>query len=65
MGENFDSLLSALVDEDKIVYEELLALLADAPCAEEDEELSLLQQMVKDSRRYREWFHCVQKQTDR
>lgn len=65
MGENFDSLLSALVDEDKIVYEELLALLADAPCSEENEELSLLQQMVKDNRRYREWFNCVQKKTNR
>lgn len=61
-GENFERLLSALVDQDQIVYEELLSLLADAPCAEEDDELVLLQQMVKDSRRYREWFHCVQKE---
>ncbi|MDE0087723.1 MAG: MarR family transcriptional regulator, partial [Candidatus Poribacteria bacterium] len=47
-GEDFDRLLSALVDEDKVVYEELLALLDDAPCEEEDEELVLLQQILQD-----------------
>ena len=60
-GENFDRLLSALVNEDQIVYEELLTLLDDAPCEEEDEEFVLLQQMLKDSDRYRRWFRCVHK----
>lgn len=64
-GENFDRLLSALVDEDKVVYEELLALLDDAPCAEEDEELVILQQMLKDSHRYKRWFRSVHKQENR
>ena len=64
-GENFDRLLSALVDEDKVVYEELLALLDDPPCAEEDEELVLLQQMLQDSRRYKRWFRSVHKQKNR
>ena len=63
-GENFDRLLSALVDEDQIVYEELLNLLDDAPFAEDDEELVLLQQMLQDSHRYRRWFRCVHKQTN-
>ena len=63
-GENFDRLLSALVDEDQIVYEELLTLLDDAPCAEDDEELALLQQMLQDSHRYRKWFRSVHKQTN-
>ncbi len=64
-GENFDRLLSALVDEDKVVYEELLALLDDAPCEEEDEELVLLQQMLQDSHRYKRWFRSVHKQKNR
>ncbi|MDE0635089.1 MAG: MarR family transcriptional regulator [Candidatus Poribacteria bacterium] len=64
-GENFDKLLSALVDEDKAVYEELLALLDDAPCAEEDEELVILQQMLQDSHRYKRWFRSVHKQKNR
>ena len=61
-GENFDTLLSSLVDEDKVVYEELLALLDNAPCADEDEELVLLQQMLQDTHRYKRWFRNVQKQ---
>ena len=61
-GEHFEKLLSSLVDEDKIVYEELLALLDDAPCSEDDEELAILQQMLKDSHRYKKWFHRVHKQ---
>ncbi len=64
-GENFDRLLSALVDEDKVVYEELLSLLDDAPCEEEDEELVLLQQMLQDSHRYKRWFRSVHKQKNR
>ena len=64
-GEDFDRLLSALVDEDKVVYEELLALLDDAPCEEEDEELVLLQQMLQDSQRYKRWFRSVHKQKNR
>ena len=64
-GENFDRLLSALVDEDKVVFEELLALLDDAPCEEEDEELVLLQQMLQDSQRYKRWFRSVHKQKNR
>ncbi|MDE0314848.1 MAG: MarR family transcriptional regulator [Candidatus Poribacteria bacterium] len=64
-GENFDRLLSALVDEDKVVYEELLSLLDDAPCEEEDEELVLLQQMLQDSQRYKRWFRSVHKQKNR
>lgn len=64
-GENFDRLLSALVDEDKVVYEELLALLDDAPCEEEDDELVLLQQMLQDSHRYKRWFRSVHKQKNR
>ncbi len=64
-GENFDRLLSALIDEDKVVYEELLALLDDAPCEEEDEELALLQQMLQDSHRYKRWFRSVHKQKNR
>jgi len=63
-GENFEMLLSVLVREDRVVYEELLALLDTAPCAENDEDLALLQQMVQDSRRYRRWFHSVHKQTN-
>ncbi len=64
-GENFDKLLSALIDEDKVVYEALLALLDDAPCAEEDEELVILQQMLQDSHRYKRWFRSVHKQKNR
>lgn len=64
-GEDFDRLLSALIDEDKVVYEELLALLDDAPCEEEDEELVLLQQMLQDSQRYKRWFRSVHKQKNR
>lgn len=63
-GENFKALLSTLVHEDRVVYEELLALLEAAPCAEEDEELRLLQQMVQDNQRYRRWFRSVHKQTN-
>lgn len=63
-GENFEMLLSSLVQEDRVVYEELLALLDTAPFAEDDEELTLLQQMVQDSRRYKRWFHSVDKQTN-
>jgi DNA-binding MarR family transcriptional regulator/rubrerythrin len=64
-GEDFDRLLSALVDEDKVVYEELLSLLDGAPCEEEDEELVLLQQMLQDSHRYKRWFRSVHKQKNR
>ncbi len=64
-GENFDKLLSALVDEDKVVYEELLALLDGAPCAEDDEELLILQQMLQDSHRYKRWFRSVHKEKNR
>ena len=64
-GEDFDRLLSALVDEDKVVYEELLSLLDDAPCEEDDEELALLQQMLQDSHRYKRWFRSVHKQKNR
>ena len=64
-GENFDTLLSSLVDEDKVVYQELLALLDNAPCTDEDEELVLLQQMLQDSHRYKRWFRNVQKQKNR
>ncbi|MYG00352.1 MarR family transcriptional regulator [Candidatus Poribacteria bacterium] len=61
-GEHFDNLLSSLIDEDKVVYEELLALLDNAPCADEDEELILLRQMLEDSDRYKRWFRNVKKQ---
>lgn len=63
-GENFKTLLSTLVHEDRVVYEELLALLETAPYAEDDEELTLLQQMVQDNQRYRRWFRSVHKQTN-
>ncbi|MXV75286.1 hypothetical protein F4Z99_13570 [Candidatus Poribacteria bacterium] len=59
-----EMLLSALAHEDKVVYEELIALLEIAPHAEEDEELTLLQQMVQDSQRYKRWFCSVYKQTN-
>ncbi len=61
-GEDFHTLLASLVDEDKVVYEELLALTENAPCNEEDEESILLQQMLRDSHRYKRWFSKVQKQ---
>lgn len=61
-GEDFHTLLASLVDEDKLVYEELLSLTENAPCHEEDEELILLQQMLQDSHRYKRWFRKVQKQ---
>ncbi len=64
-GENMEVLLSALVHEDSVVYEELVALLETAPHAEEDEESILLQQMVQDSQRYKRWFCSVYKQTNR
>ena len=64
-GEDFNKLLSSLIDEDKVVYEELLALLEDPPCKEEDEEFVLLQQMLQDSHRYRRWFKKVKKQKNR
>lgn len=64
-GEHFDKLLSSLVDEDKVLYEELLSILDDAPCTEEDEEFVLLQQMLKDSHRYKKWFRRVHKQKNR
>jgi len=63
-GENFKTLLSTLVHEDRVVYEELLALLEAAPYAEDDEEFVLLQQMVQDNQRYRRWFRSVHKQTN-
>ncbi|MDE0685759.1 MAG: MarR family transcriptional regulator [Candidatus Poribacteria bacterium] len=63
-GENMEVLLSALAHEDNVVYEELIALLETAPHAEEDEELTLLQQMVQDSQRYKRWFCSVYKQTN-
>ena len=63
-GENMEVLLSALVHEDNVVYEELVALLETAPHAEEDEESMLLQQMVQDSQRYKRWFCSVYKQTN-
>ena len=63
-GENMEVLLSALVHEDNVVYEELVALLETAPHAEEDEESILLQQMVQDSQRYKRWFCSVYKQTN-
>ena len=61
-GEDFHTLLASLVDEDKVVYEELLSLTENAPCNEEDEEFILLQQMLQDSHRYKRWFRKVQKQ---
>ena len=61
-GENFERLLSSLVHEDKLVYEELLSLLETTPHVEEDEELMFLQQMVQDSQRYRRWFRSIYKQ---
>ena len=61
-GEDFHTLLSSLVVEDKVVYEELLALTENAPCNEEDEKLILLQQMLQDSHRYKRWFSNVHKQ---
>lgn len=64
-GEDFHTLLSSLVDEDKVVYEELLTLTENAPCNEEDEELILLQQMLQDSHRYKRWFSKFQKQKNR
>ena len=63
-GENFKALLSTLVHEDRVLYEELLTLLETAPYAEDDEELTLLQQMVQDNQRYRRWFRSVHKQTN-
>lgn len=59
-GENFETLLSALVQEDRGVYEEMLSLLASAPGAEEKrEEVTLLQQMAQDSERYSRWFRTA------
>jgi len=63
-GENIERLLSALIREDNVVYEELFNLLETAPHAEETEELTLLQQMVQDSQRYKRWFRNVHKQTN-
>lgn len=63
-GENFERLLSSLIHEDALVYEELLSLLETNPHAEEDEELIVLQQMVQDSQRYKRWFRSVYKQTN-
>ncbi|RKU15093.1 hypothetical protein C6500_20580 [Candidatus Poribacteria bacterium] len=63
-GENFDRLLSSLIHEDALVYEELLSLLETNPHVEEDEELIVLQQMVQDSQRYKRWFRSVHKQTN-
>lgn len=61
-GEDFHTLLASLVDEDKVVYEELLSLTENSPCNEEDEELILLQKMLQDSHRYKRWFSKVQKE---
>ncbi len=55
-GENFELLLSELAQEDRGVYEELLSLLDTAPDAQNGEELTLLQRMAQDSRRYSRWF---------
>ena len=63
-GENFESLLSSLIHEDSLVYEELLSLVETNPHAEEDEELTVLQQMVQDSQRYKRWFRSIHKQTN-
>ncbi len=64
-GEDFHNLLASLVNEDRVVYEELLALTENAPCNDEDEELILLQQMLQDSHRYKRWFSKVHKQKNR
>ena len=61
-GENIELLLSALIHEDNVVFEELLSLLETAPHAENNEELMLLQQMVQDTQRYKRWFRSVHKQ---
>ncbi len=59
-GENFETLLTALVQEDREVYEEVLSLLESAPCTEEKkEEITLLQQMAEDSERYSRWFRTA------
>ena len=63
-GENFKVLLSTLAREDNVVYEELLALLETAPYTEQDEELTILQQMVQDNQRFKRWFRSVHKQTN-
>ncbi len=63
-GENFKTLLATLVHEDRVVYEELVALLETAPYTEENEALRLLQQMVQDKQRYRRWFRSVHKQSN-
>ncbi len=63
-GEDIKRLLSALIHEDNVIYEELIALLETAPHAEDNEELTLLQQMVQDSQRYKRWFRSVHKQTN-
>ena len=63
-GENFKTLLSTLVHEDSVVYEELVTLLETAPYAEDGEEFTLLQQMVQDNQRYKRWFRSVHKQTN-
>ena len=61
-GENFERLLSSLIHEDKLVYEELLSLIETTPDTEETEVLMFLQQMVQDSQRYRRWFRSIYKQ---
>ncbi len=55
-GENFEMLLAGLVQEEQVVYEELLSLLDTAPGTEKDEEFTVLKQMAQDSERYRRWF---------
>ena len=62
--EDFERLLTALADEDQVIYEELLALVEKAPCDKNAEALHLLQEMVQDSQRYRRWFRNVHKQTN-
>ena len=50
------ALLSNLISQDRIVSEELLELVDTAYAVNHHKNLSLLQQMVQDSQRYKRWF---------
>lgn len=50
------ALLSNLISQDRIVSEELLELVDTAYAVNHHKSLSLLQQMVQDSQRYKRWF---------
>jgi MarR family transcriptional regulator, organic hydroperoxide resistance regulator len=63
--QSLKTLLSNLIHQDRVVAEELLDLVDTAHAVNHDESVSLLQQLVQDSQRYKRWFHDTLKQVEK